>query len=240
MALRIYPVIDLQGGIVVRAAGGDRTRYRPLWSRLAPSPQPLAVARAFRGRLGLERLYAADLDALGGAPPSADVLCALAGDGFRLLVDAGCRSAPDARRILDLGAEEVIAPLETLPGPAALAEIIAAAGPERVVFSLDLRGSAPVGDAGAWPAASAAGIASEAWRLGARRILVLDLARVGGSAGPGHLDLLRRLREELPGVEILAGGGIRAAADLQRLEEAGAAAALVATAFHEGALPALP
>jgi phosphoribosylformimino-5-aminoimidazole carboxamide ribotide isomerase len=236
MDLRIYPVIDLKAGVVVRGAGGDRTRYRPVRSLLATSPRPLAVARAFRARFGLERLYVADLDAIGGSPPSADVLGALASDGFRLLVDAGCRSAADGLSLLGLGAEEIIAPLETLPGPTALADIVKAAGAARVVFSLDMKNGKLLGEPGAWPARDALGVACEAHRLGARRVLILDLARVGTGAGPDHLDLIRALRDRLPGLEVLAGGGVRSRDDVRALEEAGARAVLVASALHDGAI----
>jgi phosphoribosylformimino-5-aminoimidazole carboxamide ribotide isomerase len=240
MDLRIYPVIDLLGGVAVRGVGGDRARYRPVRSVLAASPRPLAVARAVRARLGLERLYVADLDAIAGAPPSAAVLRSLASDGFRLLVDAGCRSAADAVSLLGSGAEEVIAPLETLPGPSALAEILEAAGASRVVFSLDMKAGALLGRSTAWPSGGAMGVAREAHRLGARRLLVLDLAKVGSGTGPGHFDLIRAIRERFPGVEVLAGGGVRSAADLRALAEAGAHAALVASALHDGAIASLP
>lgn len=239
MDLRIYPVIDLKGGVAVRGVGGDRARYRPVQSLLASSPRPLAVARAFRARFGLERLYVADLDAIAGAPPSTEVLQALALDGFRLLVDAGCRSAADALSLLELGAEEVIAPLETLPGPSALADIVKAAGASRVVFSLDMKGGTLLGEPEAWPAEEAVGVAREAHRRGARRVLVLDLAMVGSGAGPGHLDLIRTLRCQLPDIDVLAGGGVRSCDDLGALAAAGASAALVASALHDGAISSL-
>jgi phosphoribosylformimino-5-aminoimidazole carboxamide ribotide isomerase len=230
----IYPVLDLRDGVVVHARGGERSRYAPVESALAASARPLDVARAFRSRLGLERLYVADLEALGGAPPSA-ALGELAADGFRLLADAGVRDAADARRLLSLGVAEVIAPLETLPGPGALSEIIAAVGAGRLVFSLDLRDGRPLGRAGAWPETALA-IAHEAHRRGARRLLILDVARVGSRSGPAHLDLLRELAGGLSGIELLAGGGVRSAADLDLLRRAGARAALVASAFHDGSL----
>ncbi|MBI4604790.1 MAG: hisA/hisF family protein [Planctomycetes bacterium] len=232
----IYPVIDLKGGVVVRGAGGERALYRPVESRIAPSAEPLAVARAFRERLGLSRLYVADLDALGGAPPDARSLGALAADGFGILVDAGVRSAAEARALLELGASEVVAPLESLPGPDALADVVEALGPERAVFSLDLKAGRLLGDPRGWPQSGAAEVAGEAWRRGARRILVLDLAAVGSRGGPAHLGLLRSLAAELGSVELLAGGGVRSRADLEALAGAGARGILVATALHEEAV----
>lgn len=70
---------------------------------------------------------------------------------------------------------------------------------------------------------------------GVPRLLVLDLARVGGAAGP-PLDAVAALRSRHRDIEILAGGGIRGPADLAALAERGASGALVATALHEGRL----
>jgi phosphoribosylformimino-5-aminoimidazole carboxamide ribotide isomerase len=51
--------------------------------------------------------------------------------------------------------------------------------------------------------------------------------------GP-DLAMMRELRRALPRVELAAGGGVRDAADLQRLADAGADAALVGSALHHG------
>ena len=134
----IYPVMDLKGGLVVRGAGGDRARYRRIESCLVNSADPIRVAHAFREGLGIDRVYVADLDALGGAPPAREVLEALSADGFHLLVDTGVRSLEYARELLRLGVREAIAPLETLPDPSALENITATLGAERIVFSLDI------------------------------------------------------------------------------------------------------
>ena len=66
-------------------------------------------------------------------------------------------------------------------------------------------------------------------------ILMLDLARVGSGLGV-HLDLVAALRHAHPGIELLAGGGIGSARDLDRLADAGCDGALVATALHDGRL----
>jgi len=48
--------------------------------------------------------------------------------------------------------------------------------------------------------------------------------------------MLRDLRAALPGVDLIAGGGVRDQADLDRLAAAGANGALVATALHRGVI----
>ena len=48
--------------------------------------------------------------------------------------------------------------------------------------------------------------------------------------------MMQELREALPGVDLIAGGGVRDRADLDRLAAAGANGSLVATAVHRGAI----
>ena len=59
--------------------------------------------------------------------------------------------------------------------------------------------------------------------------------RVGSGEGP-DVTLLGELHARFPDVELLAGGGVRHAADLRALAGAGASGALVATALHGGAI----
>jgi phosphoribosylformimino-5-aminoimidazole carboxamide ribotide isomerase len=81
-------------------------------------------------------------------------------------------------------------------------------------------------------------IAAQAVGLGVRRLLVLDLARVGGGAGTGTDALCARLAAAYPEVEVSAGGGVRGVANLRRLRDCGLRAALVASALHDGSLTA--
>jgi phosphoribosylformimino-5-aminoimidazole carboxamide ribotide isomerase len=50
--------------------------------------------------------------------------------------------------------------------------------------------------------------------------------------------VIQRVRETVPDVAIIAGGGVRRVADLVRLAESGCDGALVATALHDGSLSA--
>jgi phosphoribosylformimino-5-aminoimidazole carboxamide ribotide isomerase len=84
--------------------------------------------------------------------------------------------------------------------------------------------------------ADAASVADQAVALGVRRLLVLDLARVGTGKGTGTEGLCARLAARHPGVELSAGGGVRDLSDLRRLRDCGVQAALVAQALHEGVL----
>jgi phosphoribosylformimino-5-aminoimidazole carboxamide ribotide isomerase len=230
--MRVIPVLDLKGGRVVRGVAGRREDYRPVAGRLTASSLPVDVARAFAEHYGLAELYLADLDALAGARPAWEVYAALRAGGFRLWVDAGVRCPADARAVAGAGVERVVVGLETA-GPDALAGAVRDLG-GRVVFSLDLRGGAPMGCD--WGGGDAWSVAARAVALGVRGVLVLDVARVGVGAGTGTEGLCARLASTYPEVDVAAGGGVRGLADLLRLRAAGVSAALVASALHEGRL----
>jgi phosphoribosylformimino-5-aminoimidazole carboxamide ribotide isomerase len=232
--MRVIPVLDLMGGVVVRGVGGRRHEYRPIVSTLTSSCRPVDVAEAFRAHFGLTDLYLADLDAIGGAQPALPLYGELRRRGFRLWVDAGLRDAATAEVVAATGVERIVAGLETLTGPEALAAICRQWG-ERVVFSLDLREGRPLGNVRVWGEDTWT-IAGQALAAGARWLLLLDLARVGSGTGAGTEALCARLKAASPQVQVAAGGGIRDRADLERLRDAGVEAALVASALHDGRL----
>jgi phosphoribosylformimino-5-aminoimidazole carboxamide ribotide isomerase len=232
----ILPVLDLQGGVVVRGVAGRRDEYRPVVSRLTTSARPLDVAQAFADHFGLLELYLADLDAIAGAAPALDLYALLRGHGFRLWVDAGVRDRPGVEPLTAAGVERIVAGLETLAGPDALLRLCETLGSERIIFSLDLKEGRPLGAWAAWGAEDAWGVAGRALACGVRRLIVLDLARVGVSAGTGTEGLCARLAAAYPDREVIAGGGVRDAADLVRLRQCGVRGVLVASALHDGRL----
>src|SRR5262245_25643247 len=196
---------------------------------LTSSCQPISVARAFRDRFGLTELYLADLDAIGGAAPALAVYTALQELGCRLWVDAGIRDAAAAEPLAAAGVERLLVGLETVHGPDVVEHLCMTWGGNRIVFSLDLKESRPLGDLTAWERPDAWSIARQAVAAGVRSLIVLDLARVGVGRGIGTEELCSRLANVYPVVQIVAGGGVRDISDLHRLEQCGVRAALVAS-----------
>lgn len=234
--MQIIPVLDVQAGQVVRGIAGRRAEYRPVVSQLTDSAQPAAVAEAFRDHFGLTTLYLADLDAIAGAAPAVSLYAELQARGFRLWVDAGVRDVEGASALAPAEVEGIVLGLETVGGPELLTACLERLGADRLIFSLDLKGAQPLGDLTAWPDRTPLAIAAEAVRRGIRRLIVLDLARVGVGAGVGTEELIRELTG-LPGrPQIIAGGGIRDQVDIDRLAACGAAGVLVASALHDGRL----
>jgi phosphoribosylformimino-5-aminoimidazole carboxamide ribotide isomerase len=233
--MRIIPVIDLRAGEAVQGTGGDRARYAPVESALTSSlGDALALAQAYVTVLGTSELYVADLDAIEGGAAQYGMHQRLSRIA-RSWIDAGLRSERDACAVIDAGADRVVVGLETLPDLEVLHAIVARLGAERVAFSLDLRDGAPLARAEPLRAMTPRELARRAVDAGVETVIVLDLARVGGLGGADET-MLGELRAALPGVELVAGGGVRDQTDLDRLAVAGADGALVATALHRGAI----
>jgi phosphoribosylformimino-5-aminoimidazole carboxamide ribotide isomerase len=245
--MQIIPVLDIAGGIAVHAQAGDRTRYAPLESDLAPGSvgDPVAVLRAFHSTLGIHQCYVADLDAIQGGAVQRTLLRELAAfhTGFAgaLMVDAGTHLPEGALEVMSCGASEVVIGLETLQAFSDLESIINMVGASRVVFSLDLKLGAPILHPAMQDARvagpEAVSLAEQAAAKGATSILILDLGRVGTGVGV-DLGLLESLRRRLPQVRLLAGGGVLTRADLERMRDTGCDGALVASAIHTGRLTA--
>jgi len=218
--MRIIPVIDLKGGVVVRAVAGRRDEYRPIRSRLVDSPDPRHVAQRLLAATGSSELYVADLDAItSGNSVETRVREFLTVVGVTVLFDGGFRSHPSDSDFPPPVRPVIASETFGRPTPAR----------SRWAFSIDLNDGAAVGNVG-----SPRSLAGDAVAAGFRTLIVLDLARVGTGDGPGTLALLGEIRKRFPDLELIAGGGIRGEDDLARLTDAGADAVLVATALHDG------
>jgi len=237
--VRVVGVIDLRGGRAVRARGGERHLYAPLDTvagRSIEAGDAIALADVYVKDLGITDLYVADLDAIAHGTGADETIRAIAAGGASVWLDAGISTVAGAARALELGVARAIVGLETLTTFAALDDICHAHGPDRILFSLDLRDGQPLRAAtNAAPLSEPRAIAARGVAAGAGGLIVLDLARVGRATGL-DLALIRDLRRAVPDVLLLAGGGVRGVDDLRALAGCGCDGALVATALHDGRL----
>lgn len=246
--MRIVPVLDLRDGQVVRASGGDRRRYEPLRSPLVDSSEPGEVAAALAKSFGCTELYVADLNAIAGATPNwraFDLIAAGAASAhgeleLSLHIDAGASTPERIEALLAFAAARrlrlhPIVALETLRDPSDLARL-ASASTQRATFSLDLRDGRPIVACRQWREASTLEIAEAAIAAGFRRLILIDVARVGAGKGVAALAACRELHRAHPQLSLWPGGGVRGPADLEAIAAAGCDGALVASALHDGKL----
>jgi phosphoribosylformimino-5-aminoimidazole carboxamide ribotide isomerase len=238
---QVIPVLDLMNGQAVHAVGGRRAYYQPIQSILHASSEPLPLARALREALGARTLYLADLDAIGGRPPSQDIYREIISLGFHLWIDPGVRAVASLAPLLELdpARSTIVVGLETVRGPGELIKIADQAGADRVVFSLDMfDGSPRIAAPAAWGTEVPLELAAAAIEYGVRHLLILDLARVGTGRGLGTHSLIEQIREDHPSVPLTVGGGISRIKEVVDLRDAGAAAVLVGSAIHDGRIGA--
>ena len=217
--MQVIPVLDLIGGLVVRAKMGDRDAYRPIETPLSATPDPADVTRGLMRLRQFPTLYIADLDAIRSR-----------GDNFAAL--ARLREAfPDVELWIDNGAATLAAVEATqrygvpVLGSESQSDAALVASRRDALLSLDFRGEAFQGP----PELLSQ---SELWP---ERVVVMTLHRVGGGTGP-DLDRLAAIRTRAGGRKLYAAGGVRNDADLVALKTAGAAGVLVASALHDGSI----
>ncbi|MDQ6438249.1 HisA/HisF-related TIM barrel protein [Mesorhizobium sp. LHD-90] len=224
--MRIIPVLDLKGGVVVRAAGGRRDEYRPIVTPLSATPEPVAVATGLRTLHPFSTFYIADLDAIEGRDPNRAALARLRAmkDPPELWVDAGL--ADEATLEAALAASGICPVLGSESQNDDLLLRRFCRHPN-LILSLDFFAEGFHGpqtileDPTLWPG----------------RVIVMTLAKVGAGGGP-DFDRMREVKVRAGDRTIIAAGGVRDAADLHQLKSLGVGAALVATALHDKTLTA--
>lgn len=223
----VIPVIDLKGGLVVRARQGDRAAYRPIATPLSPTADPLDVVAGLLSLHPFRTLYAADLDAIGGEGSSSATLDRIAQEfpHLRLWIDNGCSDLASAEGMLQRRPSGSLVLGSESQRDTALVRTLR--NHDRVILSLDFRGDAFLGPPellakpDIWPA----------------RLIVMTLARVGSGAGP-DLERFGAIRTAAGGRAVYMAGGLRDARDLDAARANGAAGILVASALHDGRLSA--
>ena len=238
--MRVIPVIDLLNGLGVHAVKGRRKNYRPVKSVLCDTPEPLAVARAFRDRLNLNEVYVADLDAILDPRQNrhrkiiADIACR---EGMDVILDAGVSNIDDIRELIDSGIRKVVIGAETLRTLDAVHDIPAKIHRSRLVFSLDLRAGKILSQCPALAAMEPLEAAAYLQPAGWGELILLDLGRVGGEEGIGTL-LAAEVRAKLPVLRLLVGGGLAGPDELVALQSLGVRGVLTASALHRGIITA--
>jgi phosphoribosylformimino-5-aminoimidazole carboxamide ribotide isomerase len=234
--MEIIPVIDILNGIVVHAVRGEREKYKPIKSILSPSLNPIEIANAFKKILNLKKLYIADLNAIlrrGNNYKTIKKIYELT--RLEIMVDAGVSDMPSASRIFRYNISELIIGTETLRELNFIEECLQAFGSDKIIISLDTKNGKVLG-----PPEIEGRQPKEVFMmlqdLGIKKIILLDLSKVGSEMGP-NLDILDSLLEvSKKSVQIIIGGGIRNIKDVIEIKKRNIYGVLVATSLHNGSI----
>lgn len=231
--MQVIPVIDLKGGVVVHARGGDRSAYAPIVTPLAEGSDPVDIVAGYLRLHPFETLYVADLDGIMRGVADLATLHRLseAFPGLDIWLDNGLPSTGlVAEQLEDLARVRPVIGTESMRHCdefLALSKAIESSTGRHPILSLDFKkgeilGADLVHVPAVWP----------------DTLIVMTLDAVGANAGANDT-LIKHLRAATSRpTRIVAAGGVRHKADLVDLAAAGADAVLVATALHAGKLKA--
>lgn len=229
LARRVIPCLDVAAGRVVKGV-----RFRDLVDQGEPAACALRYAEQ-----GADEIVFLDI---GAAPEERDtalewVRRTAESVFIPLTVGGGVRRADDARRLLLAGADKVGVNSAAVERPVLLDELAHRFGSQCVVLSVDARRR----EDGGWEVVTqggrqATGRDALAWidegvARGAGEILLTSIDRDGTKVGY-DLDLLRAVVGRT-GVPVIASGGAGSVQHLIEGLEAGAAAVLAASIFHQ-------
>ena len=150
---------------------------------------------------------------------------------MQLMVDAGISCSADAEKLLSLGIKNIIVATESIDSWGDVEGIIDAIGAQNCIMSIDMMRGNMLARCEEVMEIGVSGIVSFLKQKGVRRIIVLDLSRVGSREG-----VFWELVPSFSGMEIIVGGGVRDREDIIALKCKGVNGVLVATALHDGSL----
>lgn len=221
--MQIIPVIDLKDGLVVHAAGGDRSRYQPIHhaSRLCGGSEIGEVVASFLNLYPFQRFYIADLDAIAGHGNHA------------MAIEGLLKQHPDVVFWVDKGShyqagstEKTAGNYKPVFGTESQAKPVSLVQSD-AILSLDFKHNQVLGHPD-W---------LESPEFWPDTIVVMTLDVVGSNKGP-DFNKLTKLRLQHGNKQMVAAGGVRDIDDLIRLEQIGMNAVLLASALHNGNIDA--
>ncbi len=227
--MQILPAIDLQNGQVVRLYQGDYSQ------KTVYSSDPCAVARGF-ARAGAAQLHVVDLDgAKDGSPANLETVAALAAQsGLAVEVGGGIRTEERIQKYLALGAARVILGTVAVQDFAFTQRMAQKYG-GRIAVGVDAK-DGKVATHG-WLKVSlldGPGFCGRLAEAGVKTVVYTDIARDGAEQG-ANLAVYRQLCR-IPGLRVIASGGVSSLAEIRALADMGAWGAILGKALYTGRL----
>jgi phosphoribosylformimino-5-aminoimidazole carboxamide ribotide isomerase len=228
-AFEIIPAIDLIDGKCVRLTKGDYSK------KTVYNDNPLDVAKQFEDA-GINRLHLVDLDgAKAGKVQNWKVLEAITG-GTKLSIDfgGGIKTAAYVQQVLDSGANWIVIGSLAVKQPQVFADLTRQFGPHKFFLGADVKGSNLA--VHGWQEESNIEITSflkVQIAEGVNYCFCTDIARDGMLQGPAF-DLYKRLLSMLPGIELVASGGVSGIDDVEELAAMGMRGVIIGKALYEG------
>jgi phosphoribosylformimino-5-aminoimidazole carboxamide ribotide isomerase len=225
----IIPAIDLIGGKCVRLSQGDYS------SKKEYHDDPVEMAKRFEGA-GISRLHLVDLDgAKAKKIVNASVLEGICSQ-TSLTVDfgGGIQANEEIEKAFELGATQVTGGSIAVKNPSLFQEWIRKYGTERIILGADAKDRKIA--VGGWEETTSEDLIpfiKDYVSKGISFVICTDVAKDGLLQGPS-VELYQEILQEIPGLKLIASGGVSSLKDLEELEKIGVYGAIVCKAYYEG------
>ncbi len=227
--IELVPAIDMIEGKCVRLTQGDYDTQKIY------NESPLEVAKQFQDA-GVTRLHMVDLDgAKAGHIVNYRMLEKVASH-TDLSIDfgGGLKSDDDLHIAFDCGAQMVTGGSIAVKNPDLFLSWITRYGSERIILGADAK-EKKIAISG-WKEGTAIDLIpfiKDYQSKGISKVICTDIARDGMLQGPA-VRLYQEMQQEMPGLYVIASGGVSSVGDIERLEEANIPAVIFGKAIYEG------
>ena len=229
--MEIIPAIDIINGKCVRLTEGEfsrQTTYRT---------SPLEIAMRFEAA-GFRRLHMVDLDgARSGKVVNVSTLRQVANEtSLKIDFGGGIKTDEEIAAVFDDGADMVNVGSIAVSDSEKLASWIERFGGEHILLAADVRGE-KIATRG-WQENTDLDVITflRSWHeRGIAQAFVTDIGRDGALNGP-NVELYQKIIETIPGLRLIASGGVTTADDLTAVADAGCQGAIVGKAIYENIL----
>jgi len=227
--MEIIPAIDLIGGKCVRLSQGDYS------SKKEYHDDPVEMAKRFEDA-GISRLHLVDLD---GAKAkkiiNGEVLRKISGQ-TNLKVDfgGGIQSDSEITKAFEFGASQVTGGSVAIKNRPLFESWIENFGPEKIILGADAKNRKIA--VGGWEETTEVDLIlfiKDFVAKGIKYVICTDVAKDGLLQGPS-VELYQEIMEQIPGINLIASGGVASMTDLEELEKIGVYGAIVGKAYYEG------
>ena len=227
--IELIPAIDIIDGKCVRLTQGDYS------SKKVYNEDPVEVAKSFEAH-GITRLHVVDLDgARAGRIINYRTLEKIATrTALRIDFGGGLKQEQDLEIAFESGAIMVTGGSIAVKQPEVFASWIEKFGCEKIILGADAKdrkiavsGWEETTDHELFP------FIESYRRKGITKVICTDISKDGMLEGPA-VELYEEMKEALPGIHIIASGGVSSVSDIEELEQAGIPSVIFGKAIYEG------
>jgi phosphoribosylformimino-5-aminoimidazole carboxamide ribotide isomerase len=227
--MQIIPAIDIIGGKCVRLTQGDYGQKKEYHDN------PVEMAKRFEDA-GISRLHLVDLDGAKSKKIINKMVLKNIAESTSLQIDfgGGVQSDEDIEAAFHLGAFQVTGGSIAVKNPVLFNSWVQKYGGDRIILGADAKGK-KIAISG-WQETTTVDLIDfikEYHAKGISYVICTDVAKDGLLQGPS-IDLYKEILVEIPGIKLIASGGVSDIKDLVILENLGVYGVIVGKAYYEG------